>query len=121
MSWWRSLCGAISTGSPSMSSQRSSSGLARAISTNSATCIRFRGCRTATFIGPDPREPTDYHRRSDIDSFGSTHQDVAELPRIGGVDVFREEALAVRKRRPVGVDSVDRAQIGPLHLKAAVE
>src|SRR5689334_21517705 len=50
----------------------------------------------------------------------SANQDVPELPRILGVDVFREQARAAVKRRPVGVVAFNRAEIWQLHFEAAL-
>src|SRR6478735_867785 len=51
----------------------------------------------------------------------SGNQDIPELPRIRGVDVFGEEARTLRERGPVRVDADKRSQIGRLHLEAAAE
>src|SRR5271165_3888410 len=44
----------------------------------------------------------------------SVHKNVAELPRVRGVDVFWKEARPIDQRRPVGVDADDRTEIGHL-------
>src|SRR5262245_4113908 len=51
----------------------------------------------------------------------SLHQHVGELPGIAGVDALRKELAAVDERRPVGVATDHRAEIGPLQLEAAPE
>src|SRR5688500_12742772 len=51
----------------------------------------------------------------------SAHEHVAELPGIALVDVLREEAGAALERRPIGVEALDRTEIGRLHLEAATE
>ena len=48
-----------------------------------------------------------------------SNQHVAELPGIGFVDVFREQAWTTGQRRPGGVVAFHRAEIGRLHFQAA--
>src|SRR5690606_18646535 len=48
-----------------------------------------------------------------------TNKNVAELPGIGRVDVFREETRPSVEWRPVGIIALYRPQIGHLHLEAA--
>src|ERR687887_379034 len=49
-----------------------------------------------------------------------SHQYVAELPGVLLVEVLLEQAGTSFERRPVGVVAGDRAQIGQLHLEAAL-
>ncbi|OBQ31611.1 MAG: hypothetical protein AN485_23600, partial [Anabaena sp. MDT14b] len=49
----------------------------------------------------------------------SAHEDVAELPGIGRVDVLGEQAGAILERVPVGVIALHRPKIRQLHFEAA--
>src|SRR5262249_39907018 len=51
----------------------------------------------------------------------SLHQHVGELPGIAGVGALRKQLAAVDERRPIGVASDYRSEIGPLQLEAAAE
>src|SRR3954452_25633641 len=51
----------------------------------------------------------------------SSHQHVPELPGVGSVDVFREQAGPVAERGPVGVIAFDGPKIRPLDFQAAAE
>src|SRR5258708_12106222 len=51
----------------------------------------------------------------------SPHQHVAELPGVCRIDVFRKQPGPARQRRPVGVGSDHRAEVGPLDFAAAAE
>src|SRR5436305_845230 len=51
----------------------------------------------------------------------SPHQHVPELPRVGRVELFREEAGTAGQRRPVSVEPFHRAEIGPLDFQEAME
>src|SRR4029453_1133424 len=51
----------------------------------------------------------------------SPHQDIAELPRIRRVDVFRKQTRPIGERRPVGVVALDGPEIRHLDFEAAAE
>lgn len=48
---------------------------------------------------------------------GSEQAEVAELPGIAAAELIREEILPLLKRRPVGIDADDLAQIGTAERK----
>src|SRR5260221_346997 len=51
----------------------------------------------------------------------SNDAEVLELPRIVGVEIFREQVPAVAQRRPVAIGADNLAEIGPHDFHAALE